>query len=240
MEKKVIINSDKHNIELISNGCDSPQKIILCLHGFTGNRYGDGYKKLCEGLPECFVCSFDSAGHGNSEVNSLDMRMELITKEILDVLNYLNMTYENVPIVIFATSYGAYRAMIALQSGELKNVKQIVFVSPAFKMLNILEKWKEFNYNELTKDAIVPMKRSQNRYLKYAFLEDLNNNSVYNYSYTQKIPIKIYLADKDFVPKEDTIEFSKIYPCDIEYIIDEHCPQNETNWQNIIEYLRGI
>ena len=43
MKKNVIIKTKTHNIELISNGLDDFDYIVLCFHGFNGDKWGNGF-----------------------------------------------------------------------------------------------------------------------------------------------------------------------------------------------------
>lgn len=241
MVETIIIKSQNHNITLYTNAIKNPRKIVLCLHGFNGNLWGDGFSAIRNKFDDILICSFDSAGHGESEVKSLDMRLDLINTEIYDTLKYLAKKFPSVSIEIMALSYGAYRTLTTMHSLSLPNVNKITFINPALKMLSVLEKIKEFSYKSVKENDLVPMKTKLNKYLRKAFLDDLYKNNVYEFKYDKTIPIKIFIGINDtLIPRQDIIEFTKIYPCQIEYIDDEHCPQKEESWNKIIKYLEQI
>ena len=238
--KEILIKSNNQEIELCTNGLKSPKKIVVGLHGFNGNLFGDVYSHLKHAFDDTLVCAYNSAGHGESKIKSLDMRLDLIAEELPIVTNYLADKYKNIPIIIFATSYGAYRTMISLSRYNLPNVKQMVFLNPAFKMLEILEKIKEFDYNALKDDALIPMKKSLGKYLSKKFLDDLYENDVYKLNYPQ-ITMTIFIGKRDpLIPRKDTLEFAQMYECEIKYIDDEHCIENEENWNIITDYLKRL
>lgn len=240
MVKNVIIKSGNHSIDLHTNGIDHPKKIIVCLHGFNGDLWGDGFSKLKKVfIDEILVCSFDSAGHANSEVPSLDMRLDLINQELTDVLNYLIITYPKTPISLLGFSYGGYRAMLCIAKNEFKNINQIVLINPALNMLKTIEKVKGFKYSDLKPNAIIPMKENLNKHLRKDFIDDLYYNNLYELKYEHKIPLKIFKGKYDsLISIADTLEFAKTYPFVIEYLEEDHLVKKPESWQIITDFLK--
>ena len=240
MTKNYLIKSENHNIDLCTNVIENPKKIILCQHGFNGNLWGDGFDKLREAFTDVLVCSYDSAGHGNSEVASLDMRLDLINRETFDVTNFLAKTYPDVPIIIFSGSYGSYKTITAISSYNLPNVKHIILINPAIQMLNILEKVKDFDYSKLNESDTVPMKRSLNKYLSKKFLDDLYQNDGLLLQ-LPPIPMTMFLGKYDnFVPQKASLKFAKLHNVPVKYIDDEHCITNPKAWETIIDFLKSL
>ena len=242
--KIVDVKSGGHNIKLYSNGVESPKKIVLCLHGFNGDLWGDGFSKLKKRLPgeeKILVCSFDSAGHGESEVNAIDMTLDLVIQEISDVVKYLESQFSGVPLYFYAISYGGYRAMVAISKNVYKNLKGIVLVNPAVKMLKTLEQLKNFKYNQLKSDAVVPMKSSLNKYLSKRFLDDLNENDLFKLNYKMNVPIKLIIGtNDDLILEQDLKDFAELTKCDCEYLNDGHCLKTDESWNRIIEIVKEM
>lgn len=240
--KNVTIKCDNHNILLLTNGVQNPTKIILCMHGFNGDKWGDSFSKTRKNFDEnTMVCSFDSAGHGESEVNSVLMTMDIVLNEIEAVLKYLSSTYENAKITVLASSYGAYRTMCAYNHGKLPKVSRLVFLNPALKMLKVLEILREFKYENLKPGDTVIMKASLNKLLSKKFIDDLYENNLYNKTYENAIPLTIFLGTHDtLIDKNDTLEFAKLYSsCSIKYINEDHKIENPESWQQIINFLKN-
>ena len=239
MVKNVIIKSGNHSIDLHTNGIDHPKKIIVCLHGFNGDLWGDGFSKLKNAFDNILVCSFDSAGHANSEVKSIDMRLDLINQELIDVLNYLTEVYPVTPITLLGFSYGGYRAMLCVAKNDFKNLKQLVLVNPALNMLKTIEIAKGFKYANLKPDSKIAMKESLNKYLCKDFIDDLYYNNLYKLKYEHKIPLKIFKGKYDsLISIADTFEFAKTYPFDIEYLEEDHLVKKPESWQKITKFLK--
>lgn len=240
MVNYIKIKSSGHNVELITNGVSTPKRILLCLHGFNGNRWGDGFSTLRKQFVDILVCAFDSVGHGESEVSSMDMTLKMAIEEIVDVANYLHKNFSNIPITIFASSYGAYRTMVALSKEKL-DVDNLVFVNPAFNILKTLETCKGFNYTSLKKDDLVPMKKSLGKFMTKSYLDELFNNDVYNLKYIKNPPLTIFIGENDtLIKREEIVKFAEKYNCNLKYLKDGHCLENPDSWQEIIKFLEIV
>ena len=88
MKKDVLIAIKDYYINLITNGAENFDKIVLCFHGFNGDKWGDAYSGLKKRLTNSLVASFNSCGHGDSEISSEDMRFDLILEEIDVVVKF--------------------------------------------------------------------------------------------------------------------------------------------------------
>ena len=241
MAKFIDIKCDNYTIEMISNGVSNPKAIILFMHGFNGDRWGDGYDRLKHTFEDVLVCSYDSAGHGKSEVSSLDMRLNVVNREMEVVMEYLDSKYKSIPVIVIATSYGAYRTMYYLFNNVKNNIKHVVCINPAFKMLSILERLKEFKYEELKDDDLVVMKKSLNKYVSKAFIDDLYYFDVYKFTSFISTPITLVVGLKDdLIPRCDINEFISLTNCEAIYVNDGHLLESDDSWVDVIELIRGM
>jgi len=238
------IESNNHKIKLCTNGIKNPKKIVLCIHGFNGDLWGDGFSKLKKRLSnedEILVCSYDSAGHGESEIESIDMTLDIVVQELTDVTNYLENQYRDIPIYFYAISYGGYRAMVAVSRNQYKNLKGIILVNPAVKMLKTLEIIKDFDYKKLSDDSVVPMKNSLNKFLSKRFLDDLYKNDLFSLTYKTNVPIKLLISTKDdLISKQDLKDFADLMGCDCEFLEDDHCIKDDKSWQRIVQIIKEL
>ena len=237
MKKNILIQMKEHNIDLITNGAEDFNNIVLCFHGFNGDKRGDAYSGLKHRVNNSLVCSFDSCGHGNSEVSSEDMRLDIILEEINVVVNYLLNVEPNKPIILVAVSYGAYRVMQYLFKYKPK-ISKVIYINPAFRFLNILEKAKEFKYSALKENDKVVMKKSLNKFMKKEFLDDLFENNLYSKTYDIVYNTEIVVGTRDsLIPIEDTLEIAKRYEYNVTYVDEEHCFENKESWQIISKMI---
>ena len=238
MKKDISIQLGSYSINLITNGAENYDNIVLCFHGFNGDKWGDAYSGLKKRLDNSLVASFDSCGHGDSMVSSEDMRLNLILEEIDAVVNYFKEVEQSKPLIFVACSYGAYRVMQYLIKFR-PNIDKIIYVNPAFKMLTLLENLKEFKYSELQENQMVAMKSSLNKFIKKAFLDDLYNNGLYSEVYDINYNTQIIVGRQDsLIPFEDTLEIAKKYNYNINYVDDEHCFMNKENWNVVADIIK--
>lgn len=239
MKKNISIKTTNHSVELITNGLNEFNNVVLCFHGFNGDKWGDAFSGLKSILTNSLVVSFDSCGHGDSEVSSLDMRLDIILNEFHEIVKFLKHEAPNKPIILVAVSYGAYLVMQYLIKYQPK-IEKVIYVNPAFKILEILEKTKNFRYSELKDDDLVVMKSSANKFMKKAFLDDLFINNLYTQTGSINYDSHVVLGTRDsLIPPEDTIEISEKYNLAITYIDEEHCFENRDSWQFIVDIIGG-
>lgn len=223
------ISTNTHNIKLILNGNNAFNQIVLCVHGFNGNKWGDAYDKLKDLLPNSMVCSYDMAGHGDSEIQSIDMRLNICLQEMNDVVTYLKISFPNKPIVVVAVSYGAY-VTVACLSKFNPDISKVILINPALRMLDVLQKLRDFDYTRLKADDKVVMKASKNKFMSKLFLDDLHSFNLFkihklNYNFN------IILGNRDsLIPKQSVVDFANKFGFKIDYVDDEHCMDNPRNW----------
>ena len=238
MKKSIILQTPTHNIELISNGKEEFENIIICFHGFNGDKWGDAYSALKYTIENSLVCSFDSCGHGKSEISSENMRLDLILEEINVVVNFLKNNFADKPIILVAGSYGAYRVMEYLIKYK-PDIKKVIYINPAFRILSILEKVKDFKYSELKETDLIPMKQSLNKYIKKDFLDDLYTNDLYKTDFNITYESYIIIGKKDdLIPINDTLEIAKRFNYPLFYVDDTHCFENKDNYNIVINIIK--
>lgn len=239
MKRNITINMKDYVLDLITNGVDDYKNIVICFHGFNGDKWGDAYSGLKHRLSSSLLASFDSCGHGKSEVSSLDMRLDIILEEIDAVINFFKRVSDK-PIILVAGSYGAYRVMLYLVKYK-PEIRKVIYVNPAFNMLEILQKAKNFKYKEVKENDLVVMKRSLNKFMKKDFLDDLYNNNLYSNVYDINYDTDIVVGSRDtLIPVGDTIDIANRYNYNISYVDDEHCFENKENWQVIVKMIEGV
>lgn len=240
MKKNITVKMKNYNIEVITNGVENFEKIVICFHGFNGDKWGDAYSGLKHRLSQSLLVSFDSCGHGESEVSSEHMRLDLILEEIDVVIKYFKHEYPNRPIILVAGSYGAYRVMLYLIKYK-PDIKKVIYINPAFRMLNILERAKDFKYSEIKTNEKIVMKKSLNKFIKKDFLDDLYNNNLFSQTFNINYNSQIILGTRDtLVPAEDIIEIADKYKYKITKINEDHCFENKESWQTVANIIEEI
>ena len=248
MEKLLEINSKEYNIsaKIYLPEEMNLKEIIIACHGFAGDKESLTIKLLADVMIKngIGVFCFDFPGHGESKLDGSNLTIDNCIQDINTVEAYIKQNY-NIPISIFATSFGAYIALINIAQNN-KTYKKIILRSPAIRMANIyryklLRETEEDNKNRgytklgFEREIIIP----------YSFMEDLDNNDIFEMYKNMKIPkMHIIQGDKDdIVPIEDTKEFVSLNPKKITLNIIEgadHRMKGEGELEKTIKYCKEI
>lgn len=237
MTKEFVIKSKfGYDIDCVSNGVSNPKQAVLILHGFGGDKWGEGFSKLKKTYEDVLFISFNCIGHGKSTTDTKDMTIEKILNEINEVVEFIR-SQTTAPLTILGSSFGGYRAMLYANKFPNK-INRVILINPALKMLHTLEKLKGFKLEELKPDDVVYFKKSQNKILSHKFLNDLKENNLFEIYKTFKFPCKIFVGtEDDLIEKEDLFEFEKLNNSKIQLVKDGHCLENTESWQEVVNEL---
>ena len=125
-----------------SNGYDisclewKPQKenaVLVCLHGFAGDKYSSVISALAEELSQqaVRVISFDWPGHGKSPADGSELLVTNCMNDLESVIHYLDESEG--PRYLFATSFGGFIGL----NYVIRNPRvfaKIILRSPALNM----------------------------------------------------------------------------------------------------------
>lgn len=189
-----------------------PSEIIIACHGFGGDKESSAIIELANKVSTHnigLIC-FDFPGHGQSDVNADQLSINNCINDITSIENYIKLNFKNIPISIFATSFGAYITLLKIFKYQTE-YRHIILRAPAIKMDEIfknslikenMSNFKERGFTELG------FERKMN--VPYSFYEDLLKNNIFDlYNNSQKILIIQGTAD-DIAPISDTYEFIKL------------------------------
>ena len=236
MKGSIILKTKTHNLELITNKAENFDKIVLCFHGFNGDKWGDSFSKSKKMLNNTLVCSFDSAGHGTSEVLSHHITMEIVIDEIDTVITYLKQNFPTKPIYLLGVSYGGYR-IVAYLIKYKPQIKKAILINPALKMAEILENIQGFKLEELSDDDYIVMHSGLNKFLTKQFVQELKDCNLYN-EQSLNYDITIIKGRQDsLIPPSHITEFSQKYKKRVVEVNDEHCLENLESWQTVFKEI---
>jgi len=240
MKKNFFIKVKNYSIELITNGVEDFENIVLCFHGFNGDKWGDAFSGLKSRLHNSLLVSFDSCGHGESKVLSEEMRLSLILEEIDAVVHFFNLNCPNKPIIFVGMSYGAYRVIQYLIKYH-PDIQKVIYINPAFNILETLEKTKGFKYSELKDGDKVTMKKSSNKFMKKEFLDDLFENNLYLNEFNISYDTYIIIGTRDsLISIDQTLDIANKLDCELVYIDEDHDIKNKNNWNIVVDIINGI
>lgn len=174
------------------------KNVIIAIHGFAGDKDSSVIEAFAKKFDNTtLVVSFDLPCHGEDKMNKLDLYECL--NYLSTIIEYIEEQYRELPISIFATSFGAY-----LFLNYLKNTKyvfnNIVLRAPAIFMdkvlINSILKDHNISLNDLSSNG-VNLGYSKEIFVDKKFVQDLKNNSLKNCIYSQHI--NIIQGDRDEV-----------------------------------------
>lgn len=192
---------------------ESIKEVIIAIHGFGGDKDSSAIRLLAENMvrKNFLVICFDFPSHGDSEVEADKLTINNCINDIEAIEQYTKDNFgKNIKINIFATSFGAYIALLKLFKYNTKYNK-IVLRAPAIKMDEILK-------NTLLRESFEIFKRKRVTKLgfrrimdvPYDFYEELKANKILKiYQNNQKIFI-IQGTDDDVAPIKDTKELQAL------------------------------
>ncbi len=223
------------------------EEIIIACHGFAGDKESSAIDALTNEMVKnnIGVICFDFPGHGKSEVESDKLTIDNCIQDINDIEKFVIETYGNIPISIFATSFGAYITLINIARNN-KKYKKIILRSPAIKMGEIyknallresIDEYKTRGYTKLgfEREMKVP----------YSFLEELEANDVFKIYENKETPnMYIIQGDKDDIaPISDTKKFVSEHSQSIKLFIihgADHRMKGSGELEKAIEHSKKI
>lgn len=188
------------------------RRVVLGVHGFGGSMTDAIQEGIAEEMTLFSSASvrFDFPAHGESTLDSDFFTLSNCVDSLLAVAAYAKETYPEVEdLCIFATGFGAYITLVALQDLlELPGRIKLVVQTPSVLMHNTL-----LSMMYLTKETFRALDRFTIRAprpfdVTYSFYEDLANNIALT---TYPIPMLILHGEEDsYIRSEDIQNFHRI------------------------------
>lgn len=186
-------------------------KIIIACHGFGGDKESSAITLLGEKLQKhnIGVITFDFPGHGKSEVTAEKLTIDNCIMDLESLEDYISEKYPNTEIGIFATSFGAYIALLRINQGNSKYFSTVLR-APAICMDEIfvnalmqedMETYKNRGYTVLGFDRIMNV--------PYSYYKELTNNKLFEVYKENKKMLIIQGTEDDVAPISDTKKFIK-------------------------------
>ena len=227
---------------------DKIEKVIIASHGFGGDKESSAIELLAEKLikENIMVIAFDFPTHGESTAKGEEYLVKNCINDLISIEEYVKKKYPQKPIGIFATSFGAYIAILKINQYS-NNYFSIVLRAPAICMDEIFE-------NSIIRENISDFKNRGYTILgyekeikvSYKYYEELKSNKLFEiYNKNEELLI-IQGTEDDMAPIADSIRFieEKNTKGKIEKIIGaDHRMKKEGELEKAIniavEYIKG-
>jgi|GEM_PF-538708 len=117
------------------------KQVLLCVHGLGGSKESSAICELGRVLPEygVAVIAFDLPQHGKYRRRYDTFTVEECIRVVEKSDAYVRKTYPDVPVSIFATSFGAYLALCCMDKNKYE-YKSVILRAPAVHMSEIFSK----------------------------------------------------------------------------------------------------
>lgn len=244
MEKKFTITSGKLRIPCILTEPEYAgiKRCIIGVHGFCGSKESRVLVDIAEemGIFGAATVRFDFPAHGESPVTDWDLSLENCTDTLTAVARWVKQTYPDAEAGIFATGFGAFVTLVALDELQeiLENVK-LVLQTPDLHMARSLLKMANMTAGQLHKAGRVTIGKTMKRPVEvsYSFYEDLRRN-VLNTCY---LPMLLLHGElDDVVPMENVVNYRRVNEKARLVVIPgaDHQFRGEGQWDMVVDLTR--
>ena len=216
MENAFLIEQDGLEVfvRLSEPGFGEIQRIVLSVHGLGGSTNDAIQAGIAEEMTMfgAVTLRFDFPAHGESPVDNKDFTLANCVRSLLAVARYAREQYPDVEdMCIFATGFGAYVTLVALEDllalpGKVKLVVQ----TPSVLMHETLLAMIHITEPTLRAMGKVTNPKARPRDIYYSFYQELAENIVLD---THPIPMLILHGEEDSVIRQEHIRhFRRINP----------------------------
>lgn len=231
------------SIPVIWNVSKAHKAIVLCLHGFAGDKESSVIAALMQRLDEkdIGIVTFDWPAHGESKAPDSNLTVENCLAD-LDMVYKFIVEKEHKLISCFATSFGGYLATL-YRNEHLEAFSKIVLRSPALNMGKIFRGFlTENEFNDLMRGGKTIQGFERKMYLGKEFYDSLLAHDAFSPDPPYPEKVLILQGDKDdVVNPEDTIEYARRNRIRIEIFEGtDHLYKRPGEKEKIVEVAEGF
>lgn len=215
MEKYLNINGNGCSIKckLFSNGAFSFENVVICCHGFSGNKESTAFKKLAEKIlplsKSTAIIAYDLPCHGEDARPNIDLNAcELYLTTLID---YARTKLKAANFYACCTSFGGYILLNYIHSHG-NPFKKAVLRCPAVTMHKLItetiisaDDMKKLNK---TKSAMAGFDKKIKVTKKFIDELEVNDINAYDFSSFKNDLLIIHGTDDDIVPFDVVKQFA--------------------------------
>lgn len=197
------------------------KEIVVACHGFAGDKESSAISLVASNLLEKNIgtIAFDLPGHGASEIDGDWLMIDHCLDDFEQIIEYIKNKYPRIKINIFATSFGAYLALLLIKKRNI-DYQNIILRCPAIRMDKILlDEIIQENTELFQKQGYVIVGYERELKVNYSFYQELVSNQIMDFDFSVNPNILIIHGDADgTAPIEDSIAFCKRFNIPIKVI----------------------
>ena len=221
MEKIYIKNRTQFDIPADIVLSKENRAILIIVHGFASSKESPTCKRLEEIMPQNGISTIaiDFPNHGENKNSDLTIKSCLDLIE--DTENYIKSRFPNIPIYMFASSFGAFLALLYMTEKK-SSVKKLFLRCTAVNMKKILfdstepDEWKELKQSGfiINSHFLRPVR------LSLDFYNEIEKYDLFKiFSKPKDISLKMVHGDCDQIASyEEAVKFSKQFGIELETI----------------------
>ena len=245
MERRFILKDNGLQIPCVLEEPEycTVRRCIIGVHGFCGSKDSRILADIAEemGLFGAATLRFDFPAHGDSPVTDWELSLQQCQDTLEAVVRWAKRAYPWVDMGIFATGFGAFVTLVALDeireiADELKLVLQTPDLNMAHSLLGMAH-MTESAFREAGRVVIgSTMKRAVE--VPYSFYEDLQKQMVY---YNYHMPMLLLHGElDDMVPLSHLAPFRRFNTQSKLVLIPgaDHQFRGEGQWDMVVDLTR--
>ena len=212
MERTILLPSEDLQIpcKIYEPYCGETAQAVIGVHGFGGDKDSSVLEAIGEemGFYRTATVTIDFPGHGSSPMPARTMTVRNCRRSLLAVAAMAKEAFPGAEFCIFATSYGAYITLLAME--ELKEVLgpiKLVLRAPAVRMAETFLTMTQLSEEQFLRKGRVICGFDRKMEIPYSFYEELTqNNAMANYD----MPLMILQGDRDDIVRPRDVEYFRL------------------------------
>ena len=218
------------------------RRVVLSVHGLGGSARDVIQRSIAEEMDMFYSATvrFDFPAHGQSTMADSYMSLKNCVASLSTVGQWIRETYPTVEdLCIFATGFGAYVTLIALQElQEMSGKLKLVLQTPSVRMHETLLAMKNITRPTLQAMGKARFTRGRGLEFTYEFYQELEKNIALT---TYPIPMLILHSEEDgYIRRDDIQQFHRINEQSELVIIPgtSHRFNEEGAWDMVLDLTR--
>lgn len=189
----------------------APKRCILGVHGFGGSKDTEILTTLAEEMSifgSSMVC-FDFPAHGDSPMESDALTLDNCIETLIYTAQWAHNRYPDVDFCIFASGFGAYVTLIAIdQLEEVVGKVKLVLHTPNLRMSETILGMVRMTEQQLLEAGRATLNAGRKFEISFDFYKQVRN---YTALTIYDAPMLLLHGEKDeILPLEDMINFRRI------------------------------
>ena len=219
------------------------RRVVIGVHGFCGSKDSKILVDIAEemGLFGAATLRFDFPAHGDSPVTDWELSLKQCQDTLATVVRWAKHAYPYVDMGIFATGFGAFVTLVALDDlREIQEHLKLVLQTPDLNMAHTMLSMTRMTEEAFHSAGRVVIGATTKRAVEvpYSFYEDLQKQMVY---YNYHMPMLLLHGElDDVVPLEYLDPFRRFNPESRLVVIPgaDHQFRGAGQWDMVVDLTR--